>query len=166
MGGSKIDRWTKNINEEGSDLLLCICIYLWPWGWPSCGKWEREENGEMPEPSTYPSPSLLCLHNPISFLEHLGSLPITYPISSKYCFLSLSSPSSPLFLQLSTHIMFFEKPYCQLSCHLEQLFWSQLTVLWSFDLWKILSTPCTRSSRVSIVFLSPWNSSDQYGSCP
>lgn len=128
--------------------------------------WEmgRGRNKEMSVLSIHPSPSLLYPHI-FSFLEYLGPLPITCPISPIYSFLSLSSPSYPLFLQLSTHITFLGEPDCQLSCHPEQLFWNQLTVLWSFDSWQILSTPCTRNSRVSIIFLSPWNSNDQCGSC-
>lgn len=110
---------------------------------------------EMPVLSPGLCPSLLSTHTGLSFLEHLGLLPIIFPISGVLhqlsCLLSifssvpLFSPSFPLFLQLSdpntslTEPSVIRRPsvnsYVTLNCSSEANF----TVLWSFD--SCLSRP-------------------------
>lgn len=96
----------------GSSFLLCLHLdesvnlrMAWPWEMGRAGTWKCQSSLQGL------CPSLLSTHTGLSFLEHLGLLPIIFPISGVLhqlsCLLSifssvpLFSPSFPLFLQLS-----------------------------------------------------------------
>lgn len=86
----------------------------WPWEMGRAGTWKCQSSPQGL------CPSLLSTHTGLSFLEHLGLLPIIFPISGVLhqlsCLLSifssvpLFSPSFPLFLQPSDPNTFLMEP--------------------------------------------------------